>query len=108
MPAHPIACPVCGQSMQKQNIPQGIELDLCNEHGVWLDRGELEAMLLRETAAKPARGGRAAKAPAAEGGFGATLERAGAQFGRSAVYGAGSTMGRRAMNGVIDALFGRR
>lgn len=97
--------------MQKQNIPQGIELDLCDEHGVWLDRGELEAMLLRETAAKPARGGRAAKAAApaaAEGGFGATLERAGAQFGRSAVYGAGSTMGRRAMNGVIDALFGRR
>lgn len=97
--------------MQKQSIPQGIELDLCHEHGVWLDRGELEAMLLRETAAKPARGARAAKAPApaaTEGGFGATLERAGAQFGRSAVYGAGSTMGRRAMNGVIDALFGRR
>jgi hypothetical protein len=36
------------------------------------------------------------------------MERAGQQFGQSMVRGAGSTLGRRVMNGVVDAVFGRR
>ena len=93
--------------MQKQLIPQGVEVDHCEHHGVWLDRGELEALLQRE-APPTVRRKRGAPAVEAEGGLGATLQRAGQQFGRSAVRGAGATLGHRLMNGVVDAVFGRR
>lgn len=82
--------------MQKRSLPQGVEIDHCEQHGVWLDRGELEALLRREGPAT------------AHGGFGSTLERAGERFGRSVVTGAGATMGHRLMNSVIDSVFGRR
>jgi Zn-finger nucleic acid-binding protein len=107
MPHHPVACAICGNTMQKQLIPQGVEIDVCDTHGVWLDRGELESLVQRE--ALPAgAGARKRGAPAPEGGFGATMERAGQQFGQSMVRGAGSTLGRRLMNGVVDKVFGRR
>jgi len=93
--------------MLKQLIPQGVEIDICETHGVWLDRGELESLLQR--GALPAEtGSRKRAAPAPESGFGATMERAGRQFGQSMVRGAGSTLGHRVMNGVVDAVFGRR
>lgn len=109
--------------MLKQAIPQGVEIDLCEHHGVWLDRGELESLLQGQAlpsgrGARKRSGGAAAIATvgdagaaspgSAPGGFGAAVERAGQQFGRSVVHGAGSTLGRRLMNGVVDAVFGRR
>lgn len=40
-------CPVCGETMTRQNFKDrsGVIVDVCAAHGVWLDRGELEALL---------------------------------------------------------------
>ena len=40
-----IRCPVCTQVMGKSRSPDGVELDVCDAHGVWLDRGELEKLI---------------------------------------------------------------
>ena len=39
-------CPICGQKMTMER-KQGIQVDLCHDHGVWLDKGELGALLGR-------------------------------------------------------------
>ena len=36
-------CPICKQSMHPKQV-KGIEIDICDEHGVFLDRGELEKL----------------------------------------------------------------
>jgi Zn-finger nucleic acid-binding protein len=97
MPHHPVACPVCGQTMQKHHIPQGLEIDHCAAHGVWLDQGELEALL---RLAPPA-------APAPSSGVGAAVKQVGQQFGQSVVMGAGATLGNRLIGGIIDSVFRR-
>ncbi len=48
MPTQTINCPVCTQPMAKENVPQGFEIDYCDEHGVWLDAGEFEAMAKKQ------------------------------------------------------------
>ena len=37
-------CPICAKKMQVE-IEQGIPIDACPEHGVWLDRGELPSII---------------------------------------------------------------
>ncbi|MBI2972127.1 MAG: zf-TFIIB domain-containing protein [Candidatus Aenigmarchaeota archaeon] len=37
-------CPVCNKRMEAREI-RGIMTDVCNEHGIWLDRGELEKIM---------------------------------------------------------------
>jgi Zn-finger nucleic acid-binding protein len=39
-----IRCPVCGQMMNRRNYGRisGVIVDVCREHGYWLDEGELE------------------------------------------------------------------
>lgn len=37
-------CPVCRHHMMVREI-QGVHVDICDTHGVWLDRGELEKLL---------------------------------------------------------------
>ena len=39
-------CPVCHAEMMLTKKGK-VEIDACEDHGVWLDRGELEAMLQR-------------------------------------------------------------
>ena len=39
-----LRCPVCAEPMGIEDL-HGVGLDWCREHGVWLDAGELEAML---------------------------------------------------------------
>lgn len=39
-----LACPHCGQTMLLETF-EGVTLDWCKTHGVWLDAGELEAIL---------------------------------------------------------------
>lgn len=39
-----LKCPECGEEMEVSEH-HGVHLDWCKEHGVWLDNGELEAML---------------------------------------------------------------
>lgn len=34
-------CPVCKKNMETE-IYKGVEIEKCHDHGVWLDKGELE------------------------------------------------------------------
>ncbi|MHC5055571.1 MAG: TFIIB-type zinc ribbon-containing protein [Planctomycetota bacterium] len=36
-------CPVCGRKMLLERR-KGIRIDVCDDHGIWLDNGELEAI----------------------------------------------------------------
>ena len=40
-------CPVCGQPMLKQRMVGGVIIDACKQHGLWLDKGELAAIVCR-------------------------------------------------------------
>ncbi|MCM2372733.1 TFIIB-type zinc ribbon-containing protein [Aporhodopirellula aestuarii] len=40
-------CPICGEKMAT-DTQQGIQVDLCHDHGIWLDKGELGAVIGRE------------------------------------------------------------
>jgi Zn-finger nucleic acid-binding protein len=44
-------CPICGKLMKTEG-QFGVGIDACPEHGVWLDRGELE-MIVRSAKAVP-------------------------------------------------------
>lgn len=47
-------CPVCGDPELTMAERQGIEIDYCPScRGVWLDRGELDKIIERSTAAQP-------------------------------------------------------
>ena len=37
-------CPVCKQRMEHAKI-EGAWVDVCKDHGVWLDKGEIEAII---------------------------------------------------------------
>jgi len=39
-----LKCPVCGEAMESVEHHE-VYIDWCREHGVWLDNGELEAMI---------------------------------------------------------------
>ena len=91
--------------MQKHNIPQGLEIDHCTAHGVWLDQGELEALL---GLAQPTAAARLAQPPhPPSSGVGAAVKQVGQQFGQSVVMGAGATLGNRIIGGIIDSVFRR-
>ncbi len=45
MPVEPMKCARCGSPMNKVSVAGGIEIDCCDEHGVWLDLGELDAIV---------------------------------------------------------------
>ncbi|OGI93487.1 hypothetical protein A3A99_03885 [Candidatus Nomurabacteria bacterium RIFCSPLOWO2_01_FULL_41_18] len=36
-------CPFCKQRMQVTKI-ENVWVDICKEHGVWLDKGEIDAL----------------------------------------------------------------
>lgn len=47
-------CPVCSNVSLVMSDRQGIEIDYCPEcRGVWLDRGELDKVIERSSAALP-------------------------------------------------------
>lgn len=37
-------CPICQTAMAVE-VTQGVNIDVCAQHGIWLDSGELPAML---------------------------------------------------------------
>lgn len=39
-------CPICKRPMLVE-VESGVHVDVCNDHGVWLDRGELPAIISR-------------------------------------------------------------
>ncbi len=91
--------------MQKHTIPQGIEIDHCASHGVWLDLGELEAIV--RIAQPTSTLHQAPPSPAPSSGVGAAVKQVGQHFGQSVVMGAGATLGNRLIGGIIDSVFGR-
>jgi Zn-finger nucleic acid-binding protein len=38
------ACPVCGDRMHIER-KKNVSIDVCPEHGIWLDKGELESII---------------------------------------------------------------
>ena len=42
----PRPCPVCGEALVAER-KHDIEVDVCEEHGIWLDAGELETVVGR-------------------------------------------------------------
>lgn len=94
MPAKTVDCPVCGTPMKKRTVDNGVEIDFCDWHGVWLDHGELERLFA-------AHGGQ----PARQGGVGKAVAQG---LAGAAVMGVGFNIGNRLVGGIVDALFGRR
>ena len=48
-------CPHCADVTLVMTERQGVEIDYCPQcRGVWLDRGELDKLIARDTAAVPA------------------------------------------------------
>lgn len=47
-PVQYVSCPRCGRYMNRENFSRisGIVIDRCRDHGVWLDKGELERIRL--------------------------------------------------------------
>ena len=39
-----VACPICKKNM-KEEKRDGVTIDICPEHGVWLDKGELHELI---------------------------------------------------------------
>ncbi len=45
-PARELPCPLCQKPMRVESR-RGVSVDVCDEHGMWLDRGELDQILMR-------------------------------------------------------------
>ena len=95
MPRQQIDCPICGTAMQKRVIQDGLEIDYCDWHGVWLDGGELERLVNTRV------DGQAHKPP----GVGKAVVQG---LAGAAVVGAGFQLGGRLVGGILDALFNRQ
>jgi hypothetical protein len=81
--------------MQKRSVRDGIELDFCDWHAVWLDAGELERLLALQGGGQPAR----------QPGIGKAVVQG---LAGAAVMGAGFHLGGRLVDNVLDALFKRQ
>lgn len=79
--------------MKKVQIPSGVEIDCCDDHGVWLDNDELQKII--EHAQSNAQSG----GPSMVEGLGRTLV-------ESAVSGAGWGAGTGLATTLIRKLFG--
>ena len=100
MPRQQIDCPICGTPMQKRIVQDGVELDYCDWHGVWLDGGELERLLTTYGAGQAPQ-----RAAGGQPGVGKAIAQG---LAGAAVMGAGFHLGRRLVGGILDALFNRR
>ena len=45
-------CPVCGIEMLVEKVGH-VRVDVCDDHGMWLDGGELERIKLKENRERP-------------------------------------------------------
>ena len=39
-----VACPICKKNM-KEKVKDGVTIDICETHGIWLDKGELHELI---------------------------------------------------------------
>ena len=100
MPRQQIDCPICGTPMQKRIVQDGVELDYCDWHGVWLDGGELERLLTTYGAGQAPQ-----RVAGGQPGVGKAIVQG---LAGAAVMGAGFHLGGRLVGGILDALFNRR
>ena len=100
MPRQQIDCPICGTPMQKRVVQEGVELDYCDWHGVWLDGGELERLLTTYGARQAPQQG-----AGGQPGVGKAIAQG---LAGAAVMGAGFHLGGRLVGGILDALFNRQ
>lgn len=49
-PRAPLPCPVCGKPMSFEREYYGVEVDVCEEHGLWLDATRMKTILNRAIA----------------------------------------------------------
>ena len=92
MPPKAINCPVCGAPLQKRIVTNGVEIDFCDWHGLWLDAGELERLVASQTGSQTPR----------QPGVGKAVVQG---IAGAAVMGAGFHLGGRVVGGILDAIF---
>ncbi len=101
MPSHPLNCPVCAIAMKKVTVAGGVEVDVCDAHGAWLDVGELQAIIdfceQQSTATQPQ--------PNANRGPGA-VARLGRNLASGVAHGAGFGAGTAIARSLIHRLLG--
>jgi hypothetical protein len=78
--------------LQKRIVSNGVEIDFCDWHGLWLDAGELERLVASQT------GNHTPSQP----GVGKAVVQG---LAGAAVMGAGFHLGGRVVGGILDALF---
>lgn len=59
-------CPICGKRMTVES-EQGVQTDVCSEHGVWLDLDELQVIISRVRSSEERRRQRAVREAKREG-----------------------------------------
>lgn len=47
LPASRRLCPVCSEPLAREERYR-VPVDICKEHGIWLDRGELQEIIQRD------------------------------------------------------------
>jgi len=96
--------------MDKITVAGGIEIDCCDEHGVWLDVGEMAALLnhraAEASAAPAAPAPPAAAEPAAVSKGKGMLQGVGKRVVHGAAHGAGFGAGVTVASTLIRKLFG--
>ena len=43
-------CPTCAKDMEKRSSYGDVEIDICADHGIWLDKGELQRIIVSHAA----------------------------------------------------------
>ena len=46
-PSAPLLCPVCGKAMKVQEKYYCVEIEVCEDHGLWLDPSKMKNILKR-------------------------------------------------------------
>jgi Zn-finger nucleic acid-binding protein len=65
-------CPICGDTMEV-TLDYGVHLDFCEDHGIWLDAGEMPRMLSRIRAGERVSSKSAVRKARREGKMSGTL-----------------------------------
>jgi hypothetical protein len=86
--------------MHKVTVAGGIEIDCCDAHGVWLDVGEMAALLNQQAATQ------VAPAPAVQKKEKGMLDGVGKRLISGAAHGAGWGAGSTLASTLIRKLFG--
>ncbi len=95
MPSQTVNCPVCATTMKKVTVAGGVEVDVCDAHGAWLDVGELQSIIdfHERAASSPATGP-------------SVVSRLGQNLMSGAAHGAGFGAGTAIARSLIHRLLG--